>query len=99
MCSGIAASTLVRIVSERSAVSPERALRLSKALGRSPESWLTIASALINAGLAETLASLRNEPRFQQIAARLEKDTATQLEAIRALPNMGKFDLRSGKSD
>ena len=37
---GVAASTLARIVSERSAVSPEMALRLSKALGRSPESWL-----------------------------------------------------------
>jgi len=47
----------------------------------------------------ETLASLRNEPRFQQITAQLEKDMATQLEAIRALPNMGEFDLRSGKSD
>ena len=37
---GVAASTLARIVAERSAVSPEMALRLSKALGRSPESWL-----------------------------------------------------------
>lgn len=42
----------------------------------------------------ETLASLRNEPRFQEITAQLEKDMATQLEAIRALPNMGEFDLR-----
>jgi len=47
----------------------------------------------------ETLASLRNEPRFQQITAQLEQDMATQFEAIRALPNMGEFDLRSGKSD
>ena len=39
---GVAASTLARIVSERSAVSPEMALRLSKALGRSPESWLAM---------------------------------------------------------
>jgi addiction module HigA family antidote len=36
---GVSASTLARIVSERSAVSPEMALRLSKAIGRSPESW------------------------------------------------------------
>lgn len=47
----------------------------------------------------ETLSSLRNEPRFQQITAQLENDMATQLEAIRALPNMGEFDLRSAKSD
>ena len=38
----VAASTLARIVSERSAVSPEMALRLSKAIGRSPESWLAM---------------------------------------------------------
>ena len=47
----------------------------------------------------ETLASLKNEPKFKQITAQLEKDMATQLEAIRALPNMGEFDLRSAKSD
>jgi addiction module HigA family antidote len=29
-------------VSERSGISPEMALRLSKALGRSPESWLAM---------------------------------------------------------
>ena len=39
---GVAASTLSRVVAERSAVSPELALRLSKALGRSPESWLAM---------------------------------------------------------
>ena len=39
---GVAASTLARVVAERSAVSPEMALRLSKALGRSPECWLAM---------------------------------------------------------
>jgi len=39
---GVSASTLARIVSERSGISPEMALRLSKALGRSPESWLAM---------------------------------------------------------
>jgi addiction module HigA family antidote len=38
----VSPSTLARIVSVRSAVSPEMALRLSKALGRSPESWLAM---------------------------------------------------------
>ena len=38
----VSPSTLARIVSLRSAVSPEMALRLSKALGRSPESWLAM---------------------------------------------------------
>ena len=39
---GVAASTLARVVSGRSGVSPEMALRLSKALGRSPKSWLAM---------------------------------------------------------
>ncbi len=39
---GVSASTLHRILVGTSAVSPEMALRLSKALGRSPESWLAM---------------------------------------------------------
>ena len=39
---GVSPSTLARVVSMRAAVSPEMALRLSKALGRSPESWLAM---------------------------------------------------------
>ena len=38
----VAASTLSRVLNESSGVSPEMALRLAKALGRSPESWLTM---------------------------------------------------------
>lgn len=37
---GVSPSTLGRIINEQSGISPEMALRLSKALGRSPESWL-----------------------------------------------------------
>jgi len=39
---GVAASTLSRVLKGSSSVSPEMALRLSKALGRSPESWLAL---------------------------------------------------------
>src|SRR5438477_12632144 len=39
---GVAASTLNRVLKGNSGVSPEMALRLSKALGRSPESWLAM---------------------------------------------------------
>lgn len=39
---GVSPSTLARITSMRSGISPEMALRLSKALGRSPESWLAM---------------------------------------------------------
>lgn len=38
----VAASTLSRILKGTSRVTPEMALRLSKALGRSPESWLAM---------------------------------------------------------
>jgi len=37
---GVSPSTLNRLLNGESNVSPEMALRLSKALGRSPESWL-----------------------------------------------------------
>lgn len=39
---GVAASTLSRVLTGASSISPEMALRLSKALGRSPESWLAM---------------------------------------------------------
>lgn len=41
----VAASTLSRILKGSSRVTPEMALRLSKALGRSPESWLAMQDA------------------------------------------------------
>lgn len=39
---GVAASTLHRVLTGVSSISPEMALRLAKALGRSAESWLTM---------------------------------------------------------
>jgi addiction module HigA family antidote len=39
---GVAASTLHRVLTGANGISPEMALRLSKALGRSPESWLAM---------------------------------------------------------
>ena len=41
----VSPSTLNRIITGKSGVSPEMALRLSKALGRSPESWLAMQDA------------------------------------------------------
>lgn len=38
----VAASTLSRILKGTSRVTPEMALRLSKAVGRTPESWLVM---------------------------------------------------------
>ena len=39
---GVAPSTLNRVLKGNSGISPEMALRLSKALGRSPESWMAM---------------------------------------------------------
>ena len=41
----VAASTLSRVLNGSSGITPEMALRLSKALGRSPESWLAMQPA------------------------------------------------------
>lgn len=41
----VAASTLNRVIKGQSGVSPEMALRLSKSIGRSPESWLAMQDA------------------------------------------------------
>jgi addiction module HigA family antidote len=38
----VASSTLNRVIKGQSAISPEMALRLSKAIGRTPESWLSM---------------------------------------------------------
>ncbi|UTW02589.1 HigA family addiction module antidote protein [Amphritea atlantica] len=41
----VSPSTLNRILKQQSGISPEMALRLSKALGRTPESWLAMQDA------------------------------------------------------
>jgi addiction module HigA family antidote len=41
----VAPSTLSRILKGTSRITPEMALRLSKAIGRSPESWLALQDA------------------------------------------------------
>ena len=41
----VSPSTLNRIITGKSGISPEMALRLSKALGRSAESWLAMQDA------------------------------------------------------
>ena len=38
----VSPSTLTRLLNGKSSVTPEMALRLSKTLGRSPESWLAM---------------------------------------------------------
>ena len=40
----VSPSTFTRLINGKSSVTPEMALRLSKTLGRSPESWLAMQS-------------------------------------------------------
>jgi antitoxin HigA-1 len=39
---GVSPSTFARVVAGKSSVSPDMAIRLSKVLGQSPESWLQL---------------------------------------------------------
>lgn len=65
---GVAASTLNRILKGSSGISPEMALRLSKAIGRSPESWLAMQD---NHDLwqAKQIVDLRNVTKVELKAA------------------------------
>jgi len=64
----VAASTLNRILKLQSGVSPEMALRLSKALGRSPESWLAMQNSY-DIWHAEKSVRLENVHKVQLTAA------------------------------
>ena len=64
----VAASTLNRIVKKQSGVTPEMALRLSKVLGRSPESWLAMQDAF-DLWLAKKTVKLAGVQRLDVSAA------------------------------
>lgn len=55
----VASSTLNRILKEQSGITPEMALRLSKALGRAPETWLAM-QASYDLWQAKKNVNLRN---------------------------------------
>jgi len=65
---GVASSTLNRLINGQSGVSPEMALRLSKAVGRSPESWLAMQHAY-DFWAARTTVDLSDVERIQFGAA------------------------------
>lgn len=65
---GVAASTLSRVLSGASRVSPEMALRLSKAIGRSPESWLAMQDAY-DLWIARQEVDLRGVSKLKLAAA------------------------------
>jgi antitoxin HigA-1 len=65
---GVAPSTLNRLINGQSGISPEMALRLSKAVGRSPESWLSMQHAY-DLWTARQVTDLSNVDRIQFGAA------------------------------
>src|SRR5258708_6437375 len=65
---GVSPSTLNRVLTGRSSVSPEMALRLSKCLGRSPESWLAMQHAH-DLWVAKSLVDLRDVKALKLTAA------------------------------
>ncbi len=65
---GVAASTLSRVLKGSSRVTPEMALRLSKALGRTPESWLSMQDAH-DLWIARQQVDLSNVARLEFVAA------------------------------
>lgn len=65
---GVSASTLSRVLNGSSRVSPEMALRLSVALGRSPESWLAMQDAH-DLWVARQHVDLKTVARLQLAAA------------------------------
>ena len=64
----VAASTLSRILNGTSRVTPEMALRLSKSLGRSPESWLSMQDSH-DLWVAKKQTDLRKVSRLEVRAA------------------------------
>ena len=65
---GVSPSTVARLLNGNSNVSPEMALRLSKTLGRSPESWLAMQDSY-NLWQARKEVDLRNVKRLKIEAA------------------------------
>ncbi len=62
---GVTRKTLSQVVNGHAGISPEMAVRLSKAFGRSPESWLALQSAYDLAQIAEEAAKIDVKPLFE----------------------------------
>ena len=65
---GVSPSTFNRLLNGKSNISPEMALRLSKSLGRSPESWLIMQNHY-NLWHAKKKTNLKHVKKVQLLAA------------------------------
>ncbi len=62
---GVTRKTLSQMLNGRSGISPEMAIRLSKAFGRSPESWLALQSLYDLAQITKKGVTIDVKPLFQ----------------------------------
>jgi len=62
---GITRKTLSLLLNGHAGISPEMAVRLSKAFGRSPESWLELQSLYDLAQISKEVARIDVKPFFQ----------------------------------
>jgi len=63
---GVVRQTLSRVINEHTAVSPEMAIRVSKAFGSTPEHWLKMQMAYDLAQMEKKAASIKVK-RFPQV--------------------------------
>jgi addiction module HigA family antidote len=62
---GVTRKTLSLLLNGHAGISPEMAVRLSKAFGRSPESWLELQSLYDLAQISKEVAKIDVKPFFQ----------------------------------
>jgi len=68
---GVTRQTLSRVINEKTAVSPEMAIRLSKAFGSTPEHWLRMQVAYDMAQMRGAISKIKVKkfPQVQTVSA------------------------------
>jgi len=59
---GVTRKTLSQLLNGRAGISPEMAVRLSKAFGRNPESWLALQSQYDLAQISQSVKKIKIKP-------------------------------------
>ena len=67
---GVTRKTLSQLLNGRAGISPEMAVRLSKAFGRSPENWLALQSQYDLAQISQNVKKIKIKP----FSKRIERD-------------------------
>jgi addiction module HigA family antidote len=64
---GVTRKTLSQLLNGRAGISPEMAVRLSKAFGRSPESWLALQNQYDLAQISQNVKKIKIKPFSKRI--------------------------------